>query len=552
MTDLKKSPLIGILLDHFESDYHVEMIASATRVATRRSAQTLILPGGALNSEGHPGRSRGFIYDFIRKSDLDGLMIMGGSLSNYCGVRGFERFVSTLPPLPTMVVGLDSSETMSVAVNNHHGLVKIMDHLVEVHQKKNIAFIAGPSESYEARIRLDAYKSALSRHQLGAKGALIVPGGLGREQGIDAVVHLLEDKRLTPDQLDAIVAVNDEVAMGVLEELERRGISVPDQIAVVGFDDTPNAQAASPPLTTVSQRVYEQAATAMTGLLDAIEDGTRLSRAELLPHLVVRQSCGCKTKMLNESFSIRGRAADSSLSVQRDEISRALADVAQGRLLGGQGWEERLVHTLVGVVEGRIRHITLVSAMAQLARLGGMTGLDVCHEVLTKLRVETLRRLAKDDPSIPRLEDTFQEARLAVANVSLFFEREHQAAQALHLRVITRACLDRAQGADLGELAVALDEQLPLFGIRHFVISQGPSDQLKVIARSDKSHDASENVLMSDLGRDEALKAEAHVVVLPLSAKNRQVGLVAMSYDSSDPFIYEQFRDHLGMALAID
>src|SRR5690606_32163091 len=226
-----------------------------------------------------------------------------------------------------------------------------------------------------------------------------------------------------------------------------------------------------------------------------------------------------------------------SLSVQRDEISRALADVAQGRLLGGQGWEERLVHTLVGVVEGRIRHITLVSAMAQLARLGGMTGLDVCHEVLTKLRVETLRRLAKDDPSIPRLEDTFQEARLAVANVSLFFEREHQAAQALHLRVITRACLDRAQGADLGELAVALDEQLPLFGIRHFVISQGPSDQLKVIARSDKSHDASENVLMSDLGRDEALKAEAHVVVQPLPPKNKPGGLARRSSALPDPFV---------------
>ncbi len=56
------SPLIGILLDHIESDYHLELLESAVRVATRRGARTLILPGGALSSQGSPGSARGFLY----------------------------------------------------------------------------------------------------------------------------------------------------------------------------------------------------------------------------------------------------------------------------------------------------------------------------------------------------------------------------------------------------------------------------------------------------------------------------------------------------------
>jgi hypothetical protein len=83
------------------------------------------------------------------------------------------------------------------------------------------------------------------------------------------------------------------------------------------------------------------------------------------------------------------------------------------------------------------------------------------------------------------------------------------------------------------------------------VISKGSGDELRVVARSDKNSGAPDIVGTSDLGRDAALKAEPHVVVLPLSANKKQVGLVAMNYGASDPFIFEQFRDLLGMALSI-
>jgi hypothetical protein len=140
---------------------------------------------------------------------------------------------------------------------------------------------------------------------------------------------------------------------------------------------------------------------------------------------------------------------------------------------------------------------------------------------------------------------------LALADIALFFEREHHAVQAMHLRVVTRACLGRAHGGDLGELAVALEEQLPLFGLRHFVISRGPGELLSVVARSDKEPNSPSSVSLGQLGRNGAMRSEPHVVVLPLSAKNRPVGLAALSYPGSDPFLFEHLRDLLGMALGL-
>ncbi len=551
----RSGPLIGILLDHIESDYHVEMIAAAVRVATRRGARTLILPGGALNSEGKPGRSRGFLYSGLATAELDGLLLLGGSLSNYSGLEGFERFSRTLPSLPTLVVGLASRHSVSVAVNNHHGVSKLIDHLVRDHGRRRIAFIAGPKESSEAQIRRQAYVDGVERHQLGLGSRYIVPGGLGREQGIDAVVHLLEDRRMTPAELDAIVAVNDDVALGVLDELERRGLSVPDDVAVVGFDDAPNAHAASPPLTTVSQRVWEQGATAMTRLLDAISRKESLSPEELLPDVILRASCGCEMSMQNDARTRRGSRAEltlagRSIEDQAHDVARELRKVARGRILGGDAWEDELVDGLLKDLKGQSR--TFVSGLSQLAQRVGDTGIDACHDVLTQVRLLLLERLPDRDDRIAKAEDIFQEARLALANVSLFSEREHHAAQAHHLRVIARACLDRAHGSGLGELAVALEEQLPLFGLRHFVVSKGSSDSLLVIARSDKRAGTNDRVRLSDFGRDAALLAEAHVVVLPLSASKQQVGLAALSYFGADPFLFEHLRDLLGMALGID
>jgi hypothetical protein len=148
----------------------------------------------------------------------------------------------------------------------------------------------------------------------------------------------------------------------------------------------------------------------------------------------------------------------------------------------------------------------------------------------------------------------FQECRIALANVALFAERENQALQALHLRTVTRACLDRARGAGLPELAVALEEQLPLLGVRSFVISKGDEDILRVFARRGSRGPGSlvTTVTTAALGMDDHLEREEVVCVMPLSSSGHQVGLAALAWGQADPYLFEKLRDLLSMALGLD
>jgi len=548
---------VAILLDHIESAYQVQMVESAVRAAHRRGARVVILPGGALTASGTPGRSRGFLYDFLRTADVHALLVMGGTLSNYCGIEAFDRWLRTLPRIPKVVVGLESPSAPSVAVDNKKGIEALVDHLVEKHGRRHIAFVKGPEESYESEMRLAAYLSAVERHGLGLGDTYTVPGGLAREQGIDAVTYLLEDRRLTAATLDAIVAVNDETALGVLEELTRRKISVPGQISVVGFDDTPAAHAASPPLTTVSQRVYEQGGAAMSHLIDAVIADRPLANKTVRPEIVFRESCGCHSVMLSdtklEDIPTGGpERAEAVLRERMDEIVVRLNQTAHGRLRGGAAWEQRLVEsTIEHLKSGRLR---LVRDIEDLARRSGQTGIEVCHDILTELRRRAVRCAATDIEARLRLEDLFQECRLALANVASFMERENQMLEALHLRTVMRACLDRAHGAGLPELAVSLEEQLPLLEVRTFIVSRGNEDVLDVVARRGRrgSSTGSPTVTTAALGMDERLAEEEAVVVLPLSADGHQVGLAAMAWGRADPYVYEKLRDLLGMALGVE
>lgn len=547
---------IGILTDHIESTYQVELVEAAVRVAHLRGVKTLIIPGGALTASGTPGRSRGFLYDFLRNASIDAFLVMGGSLSNYCGVNPFDRWLRTLPQLPTVVVGIRTPSAPSVAVNNQKGLDGLVDHLVEKHGRRHIAFVSGPDESFESEARLQAYRAAVDRHGLKLGDEYVIPGGLGREQGIDAVTYLLEDKKLTASTLDAIISYNDDVALGVLEELKRRKIAVPEQVSVVGFDDAPNAHAASPPLTTVSQRVYEQGATAMEHLINAVQSGERLSHQTVRPEIIYRESCGCHMSMQSDTTRIPRRAstvpAEMCLEDERELIADSLYRAAQGRLRARNDWQTHLVSSTIEYL--RSRKLRLVHELETIARRSGPTGIEACHDVLTRLRYEVLRATASDTKVRPALEDLFQECRLGLANVTLFAERENQALQSLHLRAVTRVCLERAQSGGLPELAVALEEQLPLLGIRSFCISQGNEDVLDVIARRGRSGPTprTSTVTTAALGMDERLAEEEAVCILPLSAGGHQVGLASLAWGQADPYLFEKLRDLLGMALSLE
>lgn len=141
-----------------------------------------------------------------------------------------------------------------------------------------MAFIRGPGANDEAEERFAVYRQSLEAAGIAYLDKLVVSGNFEPSGGRDAVRTLLTERGLAVDDVDAIVAANDAMALGALEMLASLGIAAPHQVAVVGFDDVEEARFALPSLTTVRQPLYEQGRAAVRLVLEKL-DGVKRHEA---------------------------------------------------------------------------------------------------------------------------------------------------------------------------------------------------------------------------------------------------------------------------------
>ena len=148
-----------------------------------------------------------------------------------------------------VTIGGDSFEGIpSVVFDFYAGMRQQMLHLVDRHGYRRIAFIRGLAGKDEAEQRFQAYHDVMTERGIGVDPRLVVDGSFLRESGKRGVSVLFDERG---GNLDAIVAVNDEAALGAFEELAARKIRVPEDVALVGFDDDDAGRWTNPPLTTV-------------------------------------------------------------------------------------------------------------------------------------------------------------------------------------------------------------------------------------------------------------------------------------------------------------
>lgn len=175
---------------------------------------------------------------------------------------------------------------ISVGATNFAGGRSAVDHLLDLgHQR--IAYLGGPESSECNQARLHGYMSALMGRSIDVDTDLISHGSFKAEHGIEGLGMLL-DLQKPPT---AIFAGNDVIALGVLREARRRGIRVPEELSIVGFDGTALAEDSIPALTSVAQPLLEMGRVALRTVLTQAQGGPLDShRVELATQLVVRES----------------------------------------------------------------------------------------------------------------------------------------------------------------------------------------------------------------------------------------------------------------------
>ena len=272
-----RANLIDLVFNDLDSPWAVEMIRGVEGAAHAAGTGTVV---SAIHRRSTAARQW---LESVRTRASDGVILVTSDLAPNLHAELRRLHVPTVVVDPAGVPPLD---VPTIGATNWAGGMSATDHLLSIGHRR-IGFIAGPPRLLCSRARMDGYRAALQAADLPFDENLITPGDFYHETGYDGGSTLLD----MDDPPTAIFAASDQMAFGVYEAARQRGIRVPDDLSVVGFDDLPGSRWTSPPLTTIRQPLAEMGVLAARTVL-RLMDGEELEspRVELATDLVVRHS----------------------------------------------------------------------------------------------------------------------------------------------------------------------------------------------------------------------------------------------------------------------
>ncbi len=273
-----KSNLIGVFVNNYGSVVLHELIAAISHEARQQGFDLIVYNAERFD---RPGRMQ--TSDMLSKL-CDGVLVLLPSVHDtYLDVIEKQRF-------PCVLVNFDARTLAlpTVVSENRIGGRAAVEHLLSLGHTR-IAYIAGTSATGQSAEREKGYADALTAAGIAIDPALLAEGAFTQSSGYSATRQLFE--LAAPPT--AIFAANDEMAFGALDAINSRGLKVPQDVSVVGFDDIPTSSYVFPTLTTMRQPFQAMAARAVTEVVEMIQ-GRELVAARIgfMMELMVRNSTG--------------------------------------------------------------------------------------------------------------------------------------------------------------------------------------------------------------------------------------------------------------------
>ena len=266
----------GIVFPDLSGPYYSEVIRGFEEQAAQAGQAVLILATH--------GRQQALTLVRDLAARVDGLVIMGRTVSDDV----VRSLTSTGLPIVLLARPPAGDGADTVRAENVESATRLTTHLL-AHGHRSIAFIGDPGSSPDASERWVGFVEAFRRAGLPAPDAPI-RGSFREAGGYGGAAYAL-DSGPAPT---ALVCANDEMALGAYRACQERGLRIPHDIAVTGWDDIPAARFVAPSLTTVRQPLWDLGAFAARALLERVRGGRKSAVHEVLPtNLVVRASCGC-------------------------------------------------------------------------------------------------------------------------------------------------------------------------------------------------------------------------------------------------------------------
>ena len=276
-------------IDRTSGGYESELRAGFEARCRNHDLNLLVVAGFAPDDPRPEYAAHGAIYDLVGPACADGVILVSPGLAAHGGLAALVALCEQCRPLPVCSLGMLIPGVPSVTVDNRPGMAAVVEHVVEVHRRRRIAYLGGPPQNPHAEQRFAVFREVLGRHDLACDPLLITHADFEQDSGAQAVHELVQGGAV----FDALVAANDGMAIGALQALKERGIRVPEDVIVTGYDDVDLARFTEPALTTVRQPLAAQAAAAVDVIVRQLSGWPVAPRLELGTRLLVRHSCGC-------------------------------------------------------------------------------------------------------------------------------------------------------------------------------------------------------------------------------------------------------------------
>jgi LacI family transcriptional regulator len=271
----KSGGFIGLVITEISHEFFSRVISDIEEFVSIRG-YTLIL----VNTEVRHGQTEDEIIGRLLGRKVDGIIVM----SNLSNTQLFNKMIATGIPLVLMHSNHLEDHIHVVRLDDQKAGMIAAEHLADIGRRK-LFCVTGSGENSENR--LSGFRDELERRGIALDEDRVFRGDFKYASGMAAARHILE-KGI---DVSGIWAQNDLMAIGAMSELLRSGISVPDEISILGMDDSPIAQYCHPRLTTLSQPVREMAVKSVEILLD-LRDGKPVEQLDVVfqPELIIRET----------------------------------------------------------------------------------------------------------------------------------------------------------------------------------------------------------------------------------------------------------------------
>lgn len=559
---------LGFFGTKLDYEYQREIWRGICDEAVKHDINLICFPGEVIQSRYKFEYQANILYKIAGSESLDGIIVLTSSIGQFISKKELIKFFYSYKPLPVVSIGIKLRNIPSVIVENTKGLFDVIYHLIKYHKCRRFVFIKGPKGHQEAEQRLKTFKTVMKEYELILEKPILIQGDFLQSSGNEAVYTLLDEIK---QPFDAVVAANDSMAIGVLEAFQSRGINIPGDVIVTGYDNIEESKNYTPPLTTVNQPVYKMGKMALQ-LIKKIMNNEETSLNIILPSsVVIRQSCGCFSYITKQAFIKNMVLKDSPFFPgfldKKEAMIRECMKTRMKSYLSpftGKNCENEVKNLILAFYKDmeKGKSDNFINLLNKILQNSVIKGKEVTfwHGVISFIRKYTFEFYLKKDQLI-NAENICEQARILIGETS----RRYQAFKRIQvvkwtdrLREVGNSLISNF---DIDELVEVILSAIIRSQITQCYISLYVKDKFfpenvqlflasrngKIIDLDDKNKNyKSKEILPEGI----FLKDKRYTMILePLYFQDDQIGLLLCEMDPDEPNIYDTLQQQISSAL---